>query len=172
MRVLSFLFLSVLLLNMFGFYTAFMVKQGAIHEGRSELTVMANEASHPSITLSKYNFERVSWIREGKEFRHEGKLYDVSKIEFVDGQVKIFVEEDSLETNLINDFIAVLDVQTEKGQNNSPVKLLLEHFLKEFVIEKSGFVFEPTVSCLSLAEPGSVFNSFIPNTQAPPPDLA
>ena len=163
--------LLILLLNLFGFYVAFIVKQDVIQREMSELVKDKKQTAHQVVTLCKHDFENIKWITEGKEFRLKGKLYDVSKIEFLNGVVKLFVEEDSLETNLVEDFISIINSQTEKEQNNSPLKLLLEHFLKEFTVEKTSFIFHSTVSFISVVEKDFLFTSFISNQQSPPPDL-
>lgn len=168
--VTSISLLFLLLLNLFGFYGAFFVNQSAIKKGMAEW-IDKKEAKHPVLVLSKQEFEHINWLTEGEEFRLNGKLYDVSKIQFVKDQVKLFVEEDLLETNLIADFISIFNRQTEKEQTNSPIKFLLEHFLQEFTVQKVAFSFQLPCSSITLYEKEFLFSSFIAYQQSPPPDL-
>ena len=145
-KFISISLLLLLLLNLLGFYTAFFVKQEVIQREMSELVKNKKQTALPVVTLSRHDFENIKWIVEGKEFRFKGKLFDISKIEFSNGIVKLFAEEDSLETNLVEDFISIISSQKEKEQSNSPLKVLLEHFVKEFTVERTALIFHSPAS--------------------------
>jgi hypothetical protein len=163
--------LFLLLLNLFGFYTAFLINQTTIKKGMAEW-IDKKEAKHPFLILSKQEFENINWITDGEEFRLHGNLYDVSSIEFVKDQVKLFVEEDLMETNLVAEFISIFNTQTENNQSNFPVKLLLEHFLQEFTMQEVAFNFQLPSTSTTVYEKEFSFSSFIAHQQSPPPDLA
>ena len=124
------------------------------------------------ITLSQHDFENIVWAREGKEFRLNKKLYDVASIEFANGAVKIFVEEDAAESELVEKFIALFSTSKQNDQTNSPLQILLDHFLKEFTTTSVAVLYHPTFTSNFLFQKEIHFSSFISNRQSPPPDLA
>ncbi len=169
MRTASSIFLlSVLLLNLFGFYFAFTSQQSEIQK---DMVCKSKTKHHQVLSLSKTEFEKIVWLDDEKEMRFNGKLYDVSKIETANNTVKLFVEEDSMETQLVDDFVALFTSQNNQPINSSPVKNLLQHFMQEFTCHASTTIFHPYFSFVALMERDSLFNSFVTIGQSPPPDF-
>jgi hypothetical protein len=168
MRVLASVFLlAALLLNTFGFYLSFFAEQHSVHEqvGRSMDT---HPATEHSITLNHAQFRRITWLREGKECRINGNLYDVAKIEFLAGGVKLYVEEDMVEAVLINGFIKTLLGQ-DKEQSKVPMKVLPQNLFTDFVVTESNFAFFNAEQAVRMFNVMERFSSRTPEEQTPPP---
>jgi len=159
--------MSVLLLNLFGFYFAFTIHQSEI---KKEMVYKSPAKHYQILLLSKTEFEKIVWLDDEKEMRFNGKLYDVSKIETSNTTIKLFVEEDSIETKLVDDFVAMFTTQADKTTNSSPIKILMQHFMQEFTCNTTTTIFHPSFSFVTLMEKNSLFNSFITIGQSPPPD--
>lgn len=167
---LSISLVTLLLLNLFGFYFIFMIRQDDIRKEMSELVKQERSQNVQFISFSKYDFDKIVWEQQGKEIRFKGRLYDVTGIEISPNEIKLYVEEDARETDLISDFVSVISSQTEKDQTNSPAKLLLEHFLKEFTVGQTSYIYDPVVSFILFINKDFHFTSFISDQQFPPPD--
>lgn len=166
MRVVSSVFLlSILLLNLFGFYFAFSVQQNEIQK-----EMFAHTGNAHVLSLSKIDFDKIVWSSKNKEMRFNGQLYDVSKIEISNTGVNLYVEEDTVETKLVDDFIAVFASQTDKATGSSPIKILLQHVMQEFTFNAAATLFHPSLSFVSMTEKASSFSSFVSIGQSPPPD--
>lgn len=125
---------------------------------------------HQILSLSKVEFEKIVWLDDEKEMRFNGKLYDVSRIETSNTDVKLFVEEDSMETKLVDDFVAMFTSQNDKPSNSSPIKNLLQHFMQEFTFNTPSTISPASLSLISFTEEEFLFSSFITIGQSPPPD--
>lgn len=171
MRVLtSFFLLCLLLLNLFGFFFIFSFQQNEIQE-KVQASFHQSANHHLEIlSFSKNDFEKIIWLKEGKEFRLNGKLYDVSRIETSNSTVKLFVEEDSMETKLVDNFVALFTSQNDKPINSSPIKIPLQHFMQEFTCNTLTIILHPSFYFVSLMEKKSSFSSITPIGQSPPPD--
>lgn len=163
----SIFFLLVLMVNLFGFYFAFTIQQSEI---QNEMVCKLQAKHHQILSLSKAEFEKIVWLDDEKEMRFNGKLYDVSRIETSNNTVKLFVEEDEMETKLVDDFVSMFSSQADKTTNSSPIKILLQHFMQEFTCTTSITIFHPSFSFVALIEKNFLFNSFITIGQSPPPD--
>lgn len=156
------------MLNLFGFYFAFTIQQSEI---QNEMVCKLKANHHQVLLLSKTEFEKIVWLDDENEMRFNGKLYDVSRIETSNNTVKLFVEEDSMETKLVDDFVALFTSQNDNPTNSSPIKILLQHFMQEFTCNSSTTIFHPSFSFVALMEKNSLFISFVTIGQSPPPDF-
>jgi hypothetical protein len=160
--------LGLLLLNTFGFYFAFVAKQTEV---KSKVAIAMQSKSHSSIiALSQQQYARLVWTTAGKEFLFNGKLYDVASVNTDGNMIQLRVEDDSMETELIADFVSLFASKQNKEQNNSPIKFLLAQFLGEFTGTE---IFRLNALCftsVSIHETEISFSSFVALRQTPPPD--
>lgn len=141
MRVVASIFLVALLfLNLFGFYAAFVVEQGAIRESVSENIERDGNSSGQLMVLSRSEFEDLDWARTGKEFLLNGRLFDVVSIEPTTNGIKIYVESDLRETSLLTEYISLYKEQSGKEPFNAAAKNILQHFFQDFA---------PEINCLN-----------------------
>ncbi len=134
--------------------------------------VCKSKANHHQILLlSKAEFEKIVWLKQHKEFRLDGRLYDVESIEMKNNEVAIHVEEDTQELKLILEFITQFTSETENKNNSSPIKILLQHFMQEFTFNATFEIPLTILSSVIFFEKEFSYVSFILNGQSPPPDL-
>jgi hypothetical protein len=161
---------ALLLLNLFGFYFAFVVRQSDIRKDVVESISKGKSESLEVFSFSRQEFNAISWLVEGREFEMNGKRYDVVKTEISTNSVELYVENDVRENTLVNDFVSLINTQSEKDQTNSPLKIMLEHFLKEFTQQSKFVMTEPVMNSLRFGQlPGQYLLSWIDELQSPPP---
>ena len=162
---------ALILLNVFGFYISFLLKKDCIRTEMAELIKGESDENLQAITFSKTDFDKIDWTIKGKEFRKNGKLNDVAKIEVLANTIKVYVLEDSQENDLVADFTSTVQQQSEKDQGNSPLKVLLQQFLNEFTPHQNVLSLYPPQQSLSTISQSteSCLLSFITELQSPPP---
>jgi hypothetical protein len=140
-KFLSISLLLILLLNLFGFYVAFKLQQDKISEEMSGL-IKDNKGHQKVLSLTLKDYAELNWTQRGREFRMNDRLYDVAKIETSGKYVRVYVEDDEQETQLVSNFISTVQQQSEKN-TSSPLKTLLEHFLKDFTASDTNVIVHP-----------------------------
>ncbi len=98
-RLAAILFLVLFLIQIAGFYTYFFVRLSEIHD-----QVRKQMAHWPEEKLSVLTFEpsqvKGDWLEE-MEFEWEGKMFDIARVEYASGIVKIYCVHDTAEDNLL-----------------------------------------------------------------------
>jgi hypothetical protein len=135
MRTLtSFLLTALICINLFGFYAMFIVRQTEVKEEMSESVNMPTSTNQREvISFTKTEFSQLYFNDDGKEFRLNGRLYDVVSIEKSGNKVNITVEYDSKETDLVEAFGGLFSQQQGKDQNSSPLKTVISHFQQDYI---------------------------------------
>src|SRR6185295_15921034 len=101
------------------------------------------------LSMSKEEYEHIVWIEDKKEFRMNGRLFDVDEIEVAENHVNLYVEEDVKETDVVNEFTSTVSQQQKNESNRAPLKALLEHFLKEFTWSRGDVLHHPIMASSS-----------------------
>ena len=173
-KATAYLLTALILLNLFGGYTAFILEQGAIKTEMQLSTMQTQTANLREIlSFSKSAFSQLAFTDNGKELQLDGKLYDVVSISHNGDKVYVTLEYDSKETRLIEGFSGSFGQQQEKEQNSSPLKNILSHFQQDYVaantpVLNSGNTTLQGYNILNRMFPCS---SFVANTLAPPPQF-
>ena len=175
MRALtSFLLTTLILVNLFGFYTIFILKQVEVKEEMAERIITKISAEHQeTFSFDKAEFAKILFNDNGKEFRYNGRLYDVVSINKSGGEVKITVEYDASETALIEVFGSLFSQQQDKDQSSSPVKTIISHFQQDYIVNRLNI---PVLNNSILTDYSSVNQSYPPSSfvadkLAPPPQF-
>jgi hypothetical protein len=136
MRLLTSLLLTALILvNLFGFYSLFIFRQADIKEEMAEKISNASSTEHSeTLTFDKADFAKLLFNDNGKEFRYNGRLYDVVNIKNSGNQVTVVVEYDANETALLETFGSLFSQQQDRDQSSSPVKTMLGHFQQDYIV--------------------------------------
>jgi hypothetical protein len=135
MRTASALLLTALVcINLFGFYTMFVIKQAEVkEETRDKLGASSSLTHYETLTFSNAEFAQLSFNDNGRELHLNGSLYDVVNVENTGNGVKITVEYDSKETQLIQAFGNLFKQQQNQDQTSSPLKTIFSHFQQDYV---------------------------------------
>ena len=163
-------FLVIIFFNLFGFYLSFFINRDDIKKSiKEELSSQANCKSKKLVlSLAEYH---AALTAETDEIIIQGAYYDVTKVCVNHDTVTVFVVADNNETNLVNDFVALLTRNNSEGKSqqknvlckifqlefNKPelsTLFIFEHSKQEFNVAYVPMVAQPTYSTLS-----------------PPPDL-
>ena len=174
MRLLTGIFLTgLVLLNLSGFYIAFVFEQADIRqEMAANITHTSNE-HRQTLKFDNKDFSKLLFNDDGKELALDGKLYDVVSIEHVGNLVKIIVEYDSTETNLVGIFDSVFSGQQNNSRNSSPVKNIISHFQQNYVVSHQVFKVASinNAAIHQLVNPSHPLSCFVAFKLAPPPKL-
>ena len=172
-KPISLLLVSILFINLFGFYLAFVVKRADIRQEMLGQIKDTPRADCKLISFSKAGFQQIVWKETGKEFLFNGKMYDVAFIETLGNNVKIYVLDDDEETSLISGFVTVASQHSDNDGTNSPIKNLLQHFLQEFTTVSGGFyLFNSPLRQIMFSQNDSCLASYTAELQSPPPKAA
>lgn len=134
-NISSFILTALILVNLFGFYTIFLFKQADIKQEMAENISNAISTERSEVlSFEKDAYSKLLFTDNGKEFRFNGKLFDVVSIKNAGNNFEITVEYDSKETALIEGFRNMLGQQQDKDQNSSPIKNIISHFQQDCVV--------------------------------------
>ena len=165
---------ALILINLFGFYTLFIFRQAEIKTEMSEIIGQRGSTGHTeTLTFDKAAFAQLSFNDNGKEFRYDGKLYDVVSIQHTGSHVNIIVEYDLKETALVDAFGAILGQQQDKDQSSSPLKTIISHFQQDYVASYDYFnTFVSTITTgYNLINRSHPSSSFVADNLTPPPQF-
>ena len=168
---LSISLVFLLLLNLFGFYGIFMIKQSGIRQQMFHLAEKSSGNNQHVITLSPRQFENLHWSVKGKELNMDGHLYDIARIEVNRTEVKLYVEEDDLETQLIADLLSFTRQQTNNNEATSPVIFLLSMVCSEVEVPSYNNIHFPVLVKVPV-QPCTEANSslYVSELLLPPPN--
>ena len=172
-KFLAISILAVLFLNIFGFYIAFMVNQREVKEEMMERAEKEGPEHLRLFSLSREEYSQLKWTQKGREFSYNGRVFDVSRIEFSGQFVKLYVEDDVVENQLIDDFVSQVHKKQQNEHTNSPIKSLLNSLFSEFTISSSVYSHYPSKFTLTPnSHKDTLYHSFISDSHSPPPDSA
>ena len=121
---------------------------------RTEMkTQLSEDRNLQCITFSQEDFSGLKWEKKNKEFRWEGKMYDVSKVEYNGDKILVYCIFDTGETDLRKTLAGLFN---DKPGNHSPlrlwVKMLSQNYFttpefslpvlhQDFTVVQSAYVF-------------------------------
>lgn len=162
--------LFLLFLNLFGFYIAFSFRQNCIHKQMSQVRRVEKEKTHSLYVVSRSDYNKIVWLRKGREFRLGEKLYDVEFCSFEGDKLVMYIEEDSKETKLVDDYI--LSVKKDKRDTNSPLENLYKAISKDFLIPTAELKFPVPFDSFRFIPTQLNLTGIVLNLQSPPPDFS
>ena len=163
--LISISLLSLLLLNIFGFFASFVVQRQMI---RKEVRVEKRKHTRPFVfTLKEY--EQLCKYEKGEEFRLNGGLYDVVKKEVRNGKIILHAFYDHKETSLIGTLISYF--QDENIPVKSKRSAISSFSISEFVFTPNEWQIFLSYSFSPLHLFSSVITSLKLDTLSPPPDF-
>ncbi len=93
----------------------------ALSHIRTEMKEQITDDESPQcIVFSRENFASLKWEKKNKEFRLDGKMYDVSTVEIKGDEVLVYCVFDKEETNLREKLAGLFN---DKPGNHSPLRL-------------------------------------------------
>lgn len=123
-KLVPFFWLALLLVHLAGFYVYFVFRLEAIHEAAKEAVHHMSDEELERLEFFPTEFARFG--DEPDEIRHNGKMYDIARVEHHHGKIIVFALHDRDEDNLFRFISAV--IQTA-GQDHQPAPLSLTQFL-------------------------------------------
>lgn len=139
-KALSIFLLTVFLFDLFGYLPLFKVAQYKI---RKEIKALLKESVPENelciITIPVKEIKDIDWKREGKEFKHNGAMYDIVRSETEKDLIHYYCVNDQQETKL---FVHLEETVNQQMNNDkSPVGRTAKNLLKLFkYINRESFV--------------------------------
>lgn len=145
-KIISIFLLAIFLFDFFGYFPIFKAAQYKIQKEIKTLLkkgVPENELNVIIVPVEKVN--DLDWKREGKEFRHNGNMYDIVRHETKDGNIHYYCVNDTQETQL---FVHLEELVNKQMNNDkSPAGKTAKSIAKMFgffkYIPSDNFVFIP-----------------------------
>ncbi len=149
-RFFSVIVLIIITLDIGGYYLVFNGLQRSVQHGvREEIENGVKEADLALVVVPVIGESGISWIKQDKEFRYRGEMYDVVRKSSGDGFTCYYCLKDSREKQLIADY------NKNQDQDKNPGKRIRRTFAFDYLpdipivlsgLEGSGFLFPSTVS--------------------------
>jgi hypothetical protein len=137
------LLLGVILYNLVGFILTFHAIR---HEWRATVFQKITEKDADSLPVTVLYFNKNNFKKNKREFKHEGRWYDVIKIIERNDSLIVYAFDDSNETQLTTHFHNILkEINTQDTDFQSKTKLLFSNLIKEFLFEIDNKIATPSV---------------------------
>lgn len=169
-KVISILLLLIFWISAIGYFHIFKLMQAEIrHSVKSQL-----EQGVPENDLVRISFqgtEKPDWVREGKEFRHLGRMYDIVKSAGEDGKTIFYCIDDRKESLLLAKMEKLLrDSSSEdKSPVSTAIRILVSLFPSLFFQQPQLTDQPQQVSChIGLYYFQRILNGYPPNLVIPP----
>ena len=101
-----------------GYFCVYSFQQNKIkNEVKVQMKNMLQESSL-QIIVAEENAGTLKWQEEGKEFMLHGELYDVAKMETVNGKTLLYCINDKKEEKLLQKFLKAIKSATNNNTNS------------------------------------------------------
>lgn len=122
------LLIIIFLWQVVGNVLYFSVEQMRIRKAiKTRMKSTLKESELATLSFTSTEFEQLLWIKENKEFRFNGHLYDVYRIKKQNGKIVCQCIDDIKETQLF----ASLDEDTYRGLNSSSSGKTLKYWFNQ-----------------------------------------
>ncbi len=170
-KAISIFLLSLFLFNILGYYIVFKAAQYQI---QTEVYKNVRLKELTTLIISKKDISAVEWLKQGKEFRYKGDMYDIVSSEETNEKITFRCIKDDKEKHLAEVLEGHIDshvASDQPGQNKSS-KNLTNHLIK--------FYFSPTIPVMHSVNCSSIIytykelsysDTFLKIT-SPPPEIA
>ncbi len=133
-KILSLVFVFVLLFNVAGYFVWFVVQKQKNYkdinkEVRNRVRFNLNKEELSLIIVSENNKDDILWTESGKEFEYKGAMYDVVKSEVKNGEIYFYCINDVKEMQIKANFLKIHKV----GKRSSKIKKIpqITYFLSD-----------------------------------------
>ncbi len=163
--VYSFLFSSIVCVNLFGFYLSFFKAQWQI---KKEMRVAIKHSD--STQLERFVFTETEFAAlqvEEDEIRFRNNMYDIKLKEIKNGLVTVWAKHDKEETELLSFFLSFF---TENNNSDTDTNVLVKLLQQEMCSYQLWVpVYLPETALSLISSPHSYLSFFSPPA-TPPPD--
>lgn len=130
-KLTSFLIVSILLLNIVGYYPIFKIAELQIqHAVKQQMKKNLSKKDLHVLSFPIHQKNNIKWERKEKEFKYKGQLYDVVYAEAIGDSINYYCINDSEETLLFS----CLDnlINKEVTTRSSPIRKNIKNLFKIF----------------------------------------
>ena len=171
-RIVAILILLVLLTGLGGYFVFFKAEQFALRrEMKERIKSSLPESELQHFAFSKQETSDINWERKGKEFRLNGKMYDVVRTHATGDTIHFYCLQDDKETKLFAGLDQLLKKEGTAGKSGKIAGGLLKIFFSFNFLPSGGYVL-PSYCCKDIGTfPLFVLNhsSRVIEVHAPPP---
>lgn len=134
-----FLLIIIFLINCFGFFILFKTAQ---YQAKEEAKKLFFQKINPEkliiLTFSDKDLHKIDWYESGKEFSYDNKMYDVVKMIYIAGQLKIYCINDKFEDELFENLNQYIYYNFYQNLSKSKIyKNIFKQILNDYFKSKS-----------------------------------
>lgn len=158
----------VLLFSINGSFIAFKVSQHSVkNEVKRKIRSRIPETDLELITFNRADLNTIVWEEEGKEFWHNGKMYDIVKSLSSDKTISFYCIRDTKEESLFAFLEELLEkeTETEDEENNSCLKKIET---QNYLLSSDLYFFETERNCLTSQKQYKLQQGFFSDIPHPP----
>ena len=134
-KVISIIFLSLLVLKLGAYFAFLSIEQEIIREEMTEKVASTLSNSElVQLKFSKENLEKIEWERAEKEFWFQGKMYDIVRSETKNGEQIFYCLSDEKETEIEAQIEKLGDDFTNNSPSRSTNFQLLNLLFQQFIL--------------------------------------
>jgi len=133
-RIVSSILLFLVISSQIGTYLVYAVQQAINKENIAQ--TMAHQLPEDQLVKIK-NTKAIDWEEAGKEFTLNGIFYDVVKTEKINQETWFYCINDTMQTQLYNNYTVSLNNKTEGLPLNKESKQALKFSLSYFILDPS-----------------------------------
>jgi hypothetical protein len=173
-RIVAILILLVLLTGVGGYFVFFKAEQFALRcEMKERIKSSLPESQLQHFAFSKQKTSSLDWERRGKEFRLNGKMYDVVRTEAKGDTIHFYCLRDDKETKLFAGLDQLLKKEATAGKSGKMAGGLLKIFFSFNSLPVSGYTLPSYCFEDVKTFPLFILNSStcVAEVYAPPPEL-
>jgi hypothetical protein len=130
-RIVSSILFFLVISSQIGTYLVYAVQQAINKENIAQ--TMAHQLPEDQLVKIK-NTKAIDWEEAGKEFTLNGIFYDVVKTEKINGETWFYCINDTMQTQLYNNYTVSLNTKTEGLPLNKESKQALKFSLSYFLV--------------------------------------
>lgn len=161
--------LSILSLNLFGFYVSFFISRIQI---RTQATQSLLSTGKKSLEQFEFSVEGFNSLQrpdgDDAEVVINGAMYDIKGTEYKGGKVIVYAKRDTAETSLIASFLTRLG--NDSGSDSEDSQLLIKILQQDFILNNDLPVLFQLAGMRSYPLFNVVFTSHVCDLPSPPPD--
>src|SRR5436190_9978548 len=117
-KIISFSFIAVLFINLFGYFVSFTIQRYKIREEVRKLIKGEMMKHTQQFVFTEAEYNQLSQYDGGSEFSLNGCMYDVVKKEMKSGKIILTAYFDHQETGLLDKLVSFFDEEKSSSEDN------------------------------------------------------
>lgn len=174
-KLTVFILLGIFLFNTAGYFITFKVLQSQIKkEVKREIKRQVPNSELTVIEISKKQLQNFIWEEEGKEFYHQGNLYDIVRSDESATSFTYYCISDKQEEALFENLDDYIDnnIAAQKSTKSSSSKKTADSSLKLYFNTEISFSYCNNFIKSTFVTTSEIYSSVCTEISSPPPEIS